>query len=66
MATEPEDKRVLGMPYDWRKPTMERAKSRMWNPDDRRFFTPKSFGAGWTINAYWLAHPVKRLRLKKK
>jgi hypothetical protein len=66
MATERGDKRVLGMPYDFRKPTVARAKSRMWNSEDRRIFPPKSFGAGWTINAYWLVHPVKRLRLKKK
>ena len=66
MATEPEDKRVLGMPADWSKPTAARAKSRLWNPDDRRIFTPKTFGVGWSINFYWLIHPIKRLRLKKK
>lgn len=52
----PEDKEILGLPYDWRRPTVARAKSRMWNPGDPRMFPPKSFGAGWTINFYWLVH----------
>ena len=65
MSDESDEKRLLGMPADWSKPTAARAKSRMWNPDDRRIFTPKTFGVGWTINAYWLAHPIKRSRLKK-
>ena len=50
----------LGIPYDWRKPTEERAKSRLWNSDDPRIWTPKSFGAGWTINFYWLFHRRRR------
>lgn len=60
-----EYKRVLGMPYDWRKPTAERARSRLWNAEDRRIFTPRWFGAGWSINFYWLVHPIKRFRLNK-
>ncbi len=55
----PEDKEALGVPYDWRRPTVARAKSRMWNPQDPRMFPPKSFGAGWTINFYWLVHLTK-------
>jgi uncharacterized membrane protein len=50
------DKDVKGLPYDWRRPTVARAKSRMWNREDPRMFPPKSFGAGWTINFYWLVH----------
>lgn len=60
-----EGKRFLGMPHDWRRPTLERAKSRMWNPNDPRLFPPKSFGAGWTINAYWVVHPLKRMRFSR-
>ncbi len=40
----------LGMPYDWRKPTAERFKSRWWNPDDPRVLTPRWFGWGYDIN----------------
>ena len=40
----------LGVPYDWRRPTLARVKSRWWNPRDSRLFTPKSFGWGYDIN----------------
>jgi Family of unknown function (DUF5808) len=54
--------RFLGLPYDWRRPTAARARSRMWNPDDPRILTPKSFGWGLDLNAYWLAHPLRFAR----
>jgi hypothetical protein len=42
---------VLGfVPYDFRPPTIERIRSRWWNPDDDRLFVPQVFGLGWTIN----------------
>jgi hypothetical protein len=40
----------LGVPYDWRRPTLSRAKSRWWNRSDPRLFTPKTYGWGWDIN----------------
>ena len=40
----------LGVPYDWRRPTIRRVKSRWWNPNDHRLFTPKPWGWGWDIN----------------
>ena len=40
----------LGVPYDWRRPTIARAKSRRWNPQDPRLFTPKTYGWGWDVN----------------
>ncbi|HWD09497.1 MAG TPA: DUF5808 domain-containing protein [Actinomycetota bacterium] len=55
---QPEGK-FHGLPYDFRKPTGERIKSRLWNAADPRMFPPKSFGAGWTLNFYWLVHPLK-------
>ena len=42
--------KMCGVPYDWRRPTVARVKSRMWNHDDPRLFTPKSFGWGWDVN----------------
>lgn len=53
---------AAGIPWDWRRPTKARFRSRAWNPDDRRLFTPKSFGYGYGVNFYWLAHPVRYLR----
>ena len=48
--------RVGGLiPYDFRMPTLERARSRWWNPEDDRLFVPTVFGVGWTINVARLA-----------
>jgi hypothetical protein len=52
----------LGIPYDWRRPTVARAKSRMWNTSDRRLLTPRWFGWGYDLNA---AEPARRLRLRR-
>jgi uncharacterized membrane protein len=41
---------ILGLPYDWRRPTIARAKSRLWNPNEPRVFVPRVFGIGWDIN----------------
>ncbi|MBO0883169.1 MAG: hypothetical protein J2P17_23110 [Mycobacterium sp.] len=60
--TEPDDRvpepqgKVLGVPYDWRLPTLDKARSRWWNPDDPRIFTPKTFGWGYDLNLYRLLH----------
>jgi Family of unknown function (DUF5808) len=52
--------RFLGLPYDWRRPTWARFKSRWWNPSDRRLLTPKAFGWGYDLNLFELA---RRLHL---
>jgi len=56
--------KFLGMPYDWRRPSAKRVKSRWWNPNDKRLVTPKSFGWGFDLNLYWLAHPAKWRRAR--
>jgi len=38
------------VPYDFRPPTIERARSRWWAPDEPRLFVPQVFGVGWTVN----------------
>jgi Family of unknown function (DUF5808) len=43
------------VPYDFRMPTLERARSRWWNTDDERVFVPQVFGVGWTVNLARLA-----------
>ncbi|MHB1088909.1 MAG: DUF5808 domain-containing protein [Acidimicrobiales bacterium] len=55
------NKKVLGVPYDLRRPSTSRFKSRLYNPEDTRLFPPKAFGVGWTINFYWLVHPSRYL-----
>jgi uncharacterized membrane protein len=42
----------LKIPYDFRKPTVARIKKRWWNPEDKRIFTPRVFGWGFSINMY--------------
>jgi hypothetical protein len=50
MNNDPKTGTFLGMPYDWRKPTVARAKQRLWNPDEPRLFVPRVFGMGWDVN----------------
>jgi hypothetical protein len=59
---EPKTGTALGMPYDWRKPTGARIKSRWWNPQDRRMFTPKSFGWGYDVNLYEVGRRLRLIR----
>lgn len=54
--------RFLGLPYDWRRPTMARLKERAWNRHDPRVLTPMFFGLGYMINWPALA---SRLRLRR-
>lgn len=53
----------LGIPYDWRRPTLARVRERWWNPDDPRVFTPKAFGWGYDIH---LAGLLRRLGLLRR
>lgn len=53
---------LAGIPYDLRRPTLARARSRLWNRGDPRLLTPKTFGWGYDLNCYWLAHPVAFVR----
>jgi len=45
--------RLVGIPYDFRWPTLPRIASRVLNPR-AGMISPKVFGLGWTLN---LAHP---------
>jgi len=49
-----------GVPYDWRRPTKARYKSRLWNPDELRLWTPRVWGWGYDLNFYRLFHPLKK------
>jgi uncharacterized protein DUF5808 len=48
--------KLLGIPYDMRRPTSARILARMWNPEEPRLFPPKAFGWGYSINLYRLSH----------
>ena len=51
-----------GIPFEFRAPTVERARERLWNPDDSRVLTPPVFGAGWSINLYQAARDMGLIR----
>lgn len=42
--------RFIGLPYDWRKPSKARIKSRAWDPSNPRLFVPKAYGWGYSLN----------------
>lgn len=50
MAKSSKTGTFLGVPYDWRKPTVARTKERWWNANDPRLFTPRAFGWGYDLN----------------
>ena len=52
----------LGLPYDWRKPSWQRIKSNMWNPNSDRISVPKAYGWGWEVNLHALLRRVGILR----
>jgi len=48
--------RVLGVPYDFRVPTVARIRQRLWAPEDPHLLTPRVLGVGWTLNVGRLVH----------
>ncbi len=51
--------RFIGVPYDFRVPTADRIRDRLWNENDDRIFTPMVFGAGWSINFFRLVEKFR-------
>jgi hypothetical protein len=49
-SDEPGTGRFLGVPYDWRSPTVARYKLRLWNPHEPRLIVPRAWGWGYDIN----------------
>ena len=44
--------KFLGVPFEFRFPTVKRVRERWWNREDPRIFTPHVFGVGWSLNLY--------------
>ncbi|MCG2799405.1 MAG: DUF5808 domain-containing protein [Cellulomonas sp.] len=38
------------VPYDFRVPTCDRIRERVWNPEGEHLVSPHVFGVGWTLN----------------
>ncbi|WP_125776064.1 hypothetical protein [Antribacter gilvus] len=47
------------VPYDFRMPTLARARERLWNPDAEHVVGPRVFGVGWAVNAGKVAAVAK-------
>lgn len=54
--------RFLGLPYDWRRPTLRRLRDEIFDRDEPRLFVPKSYGWGYGIN---LGAPIARRRRRR-
>ena len=52
--------RFLGLPYDWRRPTLRRIRAEVWNPRERRILVPKAFGWGYGLNLHALLRRLLR------
>jgi len=47
------------IPYDFRRPTLDRAKQRLWNSEGP-LVSPQVFGVGWTLNLGALFARIRR------
>jgi hypothetical protein len=54
--------RFMGLPYDWRPPTMDRVRKEWWDPSNRKVFVPKAYGWGYGINWAAVVRPFRRRR----
>ncbi len=54
--------KFLGVPYDFRTPTLGRVRERLWNEADERILTPSIFGWGYSPN---LAAIARRAGLRR-
>lgn len=52
----------LGMPYDWRRLSLQRIRDELFNPDEPKFIVPKAYGWGYGIN---FAAPIARRRRRR-
>ena len=52
--------RFLGMPYSWSRPAREDVGKGVWEPDERRVFTPTDYGRGYTLNPAALPRRLNR------
>ena len=51
---------LYGIPYDFRRPTIERLRETFWNKHTARVLVPQAFGMGWSINFYPLINPPNK------
>ncbi len=54
--------RVVGLPYDFRRPTLQKIAREYWDPGNDAFFTPHAFGVGYGVNLARIARELRRSR----
>jgi hypothetical protein len=55
LAGRPLTGRLLGMPYDFTPPTVEKARRTIWNPADDHVMAPHVYGWGYSVNLHAVA-----------
>ena len=48
------------VPYEFRVPTVERVRERVWDPEGEHILSPHVFGVGWTLNVERIVELVRR------
>ncbi|MFD6178726.1 MULTISPECIES: DUF5808 domain-containing protein [unclassified Isoptericola] len=48
------------VPYEFRVPTVERIRERVWDPEGEHLISPHVFGVGWTLNLGRIVELVRR------
>ncbi|GAB3095613.1 DUF5808 domain-containing protein [Isoptericola nanjingensis] len=48
------------VPYEFRVPTVERVRERVWDPQGEHILSPHVFGVGWTVNIGRIVELVRR------
>jgi len=48
------------VPYEFRVPTVERIRERVWDPEGEHILSPHVFGVGWTLNVGRVVELVRR------
>ena len=47
------------VPYELRRPTLERVRDTYWAPADAHILKPTAWGVGWTLNLGRVAHIIR-------
>ena len=47
------------IPYDFRRPTLQRLQASYWNPESPHVFSPEVFGVGWAVNFFALLEKLR-------
>lgn len=59
VVTKKRHGRFLGIPYDWRSPSLTNIKKILWNNNNPKLFNETVFGVGWAPNVYQFFKKVR-------